>query len=77
MNTVYRTKGIRKLIRVITFRGPVQRFVTAGSRACGKMMREARPRPQKPGPSDRAILACARFDLAREIISGFWDVQAA
>ena len=77
MNSVYRTKGIRKLIRAITFRGTAPRYVTAGSRACGRMMREARPRPQKPGPSDRAILACARFDLTREIISGFWDVRAA
>ena len=77
MNTVYRTRGIRKVIRAITFRGTAPRFVTAGSGACGKMMREARPRARKSGPSDRAILACARFDLAREIISGFWDVKAA
>ena len=77
MNTVYRTKGIRKFFRTITLRGPVQKFVTAGSGACGQMMREVRTRLRRPGPSDRAILACARFDLTREIITGFWDRKAA
>ncbi len=77
MNTVQRTKGIRKFIRVTVLRGTVQKFVTAGDRACGRMMREARGRRQKPGPSDSAILAWAQFDLAREILSGFWEIKAA
>ena len=77
MNTVQRTKGIRKFIRVTVLRGTVQKFVTAGDRACGRMMRESRGRRQKPGPSDSAILAWAQFDLAREILSGFWEIKAA
>ena len=77
MNTVQRTKGIRKIIRVSVLGKPVEKHVTAGDRACGRMMREARSRRQKPGPSDSAILAWARFDLAREILGGFWEVRAA
>ena len=77
MNSVQRTKGIEKMIRVVVLRKPVPKYVTAGDTACGKMMREARPRPQNPFPSDKAILARAESDLAREIMSGFWQLRAS
>ena len=77
MNTVQRTRGIRKLIRVTLLGKPVQRFVTAGDRACGRIMREATPRPQQFFPSDGAILAWAKFDLSREIMGGFWECRIA
>ena len=77
MNTVQRTRGIRKIIRANVFGKPVQKHVTAGDRACGRIMREARSGHQKPGPSDSAILAWARFDLMREILGGFWEARTA
>ena len=77
MRTVRRTKGIRRIIREAVLGKPVRTYVTAGDRACGRLMREARPRRQAPGPSDSAILAWARFDLSREILGGFWEVRAA
>lgn len=76
MNSVQRTRGLRKIVRVFILGKPAQRFFTAGDRACGKMMREARSGRQ-PFPSEKAILAWARYDLAREIISGFWEVRTA
>ena len=69
MNPVQRTRGI---IRVAILRRPVQKHVTAGDHACAKLMRDA-----KPTPSDKDILAWAKFDLIREIMGGFWEVQAA
>ncbi len=77
MSSVQRTRGIRKVIRTAVLGRPVQKHVTAGDRACGRMMEAARPRRRTPGPSDRAILAWAEFDLAREIMGGFWEVRAA
>ena len=77
MKTVHRTKGIRKLFREIVCRETVQKYVTAGDRACARLKREARPRQRDPGPSDTAILAWAVFDLSREIMGGFWDIKAA
>ena len=77
MHTVQRTRGIRKVIRTAVLGRPVQKHVTAGDRACGRMMQAARARRRSPGPSDRAILAWAQFDLAREIMGGFWEVRAA
>ncbi len=76
MNSVKRTRGIRKVIRLIITGKPVQNYVTAGDASCQKMMLEARSRHQSC-PSDQAILAWARFDLFREIMSGFWEYQAA
>ena len=77
MNKVQRTRGFRKIVREVVWRKPVQKYITAGDRACGRMMREARPRRQKPGPSDSAILAWAMFDLSREDMGGFWNLQTA
>ncbi len=77
MNTVQRTRGIRKLARRIVCRGAARSYVTAGDQACGKLMREARALRHGPGPSDSAILARAMSDLAREIRSGFWEAKAA
>ena len=61
MNSVQRTRGIKRMIRVFVFRKPVQKYFTSGDRACGRMMREARSEKRKPAPSDSAILAWARF----------------
>ena len=77
MNSVQRTRGIRKIIRVVILRKSLQKFVTAGNWVCGNMMREALSRHHKPDPSDEAILAWAKFDLSREIMGGFWQVRAA
>ena len=74
MNTVQRTKGIRKILRVNILRKPIRRYATAGDRACGRMVSEAREH-RKPGPSDHAILAWARFDLSREILGGYWEAR--
>ena len=76
MNRVQRIKGIRRALRSGILGAPAPKYVTAGSDACGKMMREAR-RKQAPGPSDSAILAWAWFDLEREILGGFWQRTAA
>ena len=77
MNTVKRAKGIRKVIRKVVFGKPVAKYVVSGDRACGRMMREARRFRPRSGPCDSAILAWAKIDLAREIVSGFWDFRAA
>lgn len=77
MNSVRRTKGLARMIRIRIFGNPVQKFVTAGSPACAGMLREARQRKMVPGPSDRAILAWAQFDLTREVMGGYWDLSAA
>ena len=76
MNTVQRTRGIRKVIRTGFMNRPAQKFVTAGDSACAQMMREARRR-QIPCPSDSAILAWARYDLECEILGGFWQPRTA
>ena len=76
MNTVQRTRGIRKTIQARIMNRPAQKFVTAGDSACGRMMLEAR-RQRIPCPSDSAILAWARYDLEREILGGYWLPGAA
>ena len=76
MTTVQRTKGIRRAVRVSFMNMPVQKYVTAGDSACAQMMYEARQR-RMPGPSDSMILAWAKFDLNREIVSGYWQRSAA
>ena len=76
MNAVQRTKGIRRIIRTGIMNRPAQKFVTAGTNACGRMMCDARRR-RNPGPSDSAILAWAKYDLACEILSGFWQRRTA
>ncbi len=76
MNTVQRTRGIRKMIQAAVFGRKAPRYVRAGDRDCGTLMREAR-RQAASGPSDMAIMAWAEYDLAREMMSGFWEPQAA
>ena len=76
MNSVRRTKGIRKALRVIFTGKPVQKYVTAGNIACQRLMQEARFQ-RRACPSDQAILAWARYDLFREMMSGFWEYQTA
>ena len=76
MNTVQRTRGIRRVIRAGLMKRPAPRFVTAGTNACGRMMCEARRR-RHPGPSDSAILAWAKYDLECEILGGYWQLSAA
>ena len=73
---VKRTKGIVKIIRKVTGKMPSPKYVIAGDKACWRMVQEARSLRQ-PGPSDRAILAWAKYDLTREIMTGFWELQAA
>ena len=73
---VSRTRGVRKIVRKLRGRMASQNFVTAGDRACWRMVREARSR-KRPGPSDQAILAWANYDLTLEILTGYWDFQAA
>ena len=77
MKSVQRTRGIMKVIREAAFGISAPKYITAGSHACGSMMRNARSRRQAPGPSDAAILAWAKFDLSREIMGGFWEVRTA
>ena len=76
MNEVKRTKGIRRAFRAGFMNRPAQKYVIAGDTACGQMMREARRR-QIPCPSDSAILAWAKYDLACEILGGYWQHRAA
>ena len=76
MNTVQRTRGIRRVLQTGLMNRPAQKFVIAGDFACGRMMTEARRR-RISGPSDSAILARARYDLEREILSGYWQRQSA
>lgn len=77
MNKVQRTRGVRRIIRTRVLRKAVPKYVTAGADACGRMMRESRPRRRSPGPNDSEILAWAVFDLNREILGGFWQRSAA
>ena len=77
MNAVRRTRGIRKIIRKIICGEAAPKYVTAGEKNCGEMLREARTRQQNPGPSDRAIMTWAEFDLNREILDGFWEIRTA
>ena len=76
MNKVQRTKGICKIIRTRILKETIQKYVTAGDRACRPLKREPRTRRQT-GPSDSAILTWARFDLNREILGGFWEIRTA
>ena len=76
MRSVHRTKGIRKMIRIIVLRKPVQKYVTAGDRNCRSLARESRSR-RRSGPSDSAILAWAGYELAWEMRNGFWESRAA
>ena len=76
MNTVQRTRRIRRAIRTSLMNRPMQKYVTAGDSACRQIMYEARQR-QIPGPSDSAILAWARYDLECEILGGYWQRKAA
>ena len=76
MNSVQRTKGIKKIIRKVVFGKPDQTFVTAGDKACRMMMQNAHSR-RMVNPSDLAILTWAKRDLTWEIMSCFWEIQAA
>ncbi len=76
MKSVQRTRGIRRAFRVLLSGRRAPRYFTAGDRACGKMMWEARLRRRAPGPSDSQILLMARFDLSRELREGYWRARA-
>ena len=76
METIRRTKGVRRVLRAVFLGKPVRKYAAAGDRACGRIVSEARDR-RKPGPGDSAILAWAMFDLSREVMGGFWDIEAA
>ena len=77
MNAVQRTRGVRKIFRKIIFGETAPKYATAGEKNCGKMMREARTRRQKSGPSDRDIQIWAEFELMQEILDGYWNVLTA
>ena len=62
MNTVQRTRGIRKAIQTILMNRPAQKYVTAGDSACRQMMREARRR-HIPAPRGSMILSRAGYGL--------------
>lgn len=76
MNSIQRTRGIRKALKTGLLGKSIPKYVTSGDRACGRMMCEARQR-RIPGPSDQAILARAQLDLMREILGGYWQHSAA
>jgi len=76
MNAVKRTRGIRRIIRKVTFGRPVPKYVIAGDRACRTMLWKA-PSRRLSGPSDRAILEQAMSDLSWEIRIGFRNYRAA
>ena len=77
MNAVRRTRGIRKVIRTVICGEAAPKYVTAGAKNCGEMLREARSGRQHSGPSDRDIMTWAEFDLTREILGGFWEIRTA
>lgn len=77
MNTVKRANIIRRRISRIVFRKPDRKYTTAGDRACRKWTARTPRRRRVPDPEEMAILAWARFELARETVSGFWDRKAA
>jgi len=76
MNKVQRERGLRKFIRKVLLGEPVQKFVTAGDMNCRRIIPESRSR-KRCFPEDNEILASAEYDLHREILCGFWDLQAA
>ena len=74
MNTVQRKKDFRQIVRKMLLRAPERKYTTAGDRACGAMMRDARRRRRcRPDPEMDAIHAWAVFELRREIREGFWE----
>ena len=77
MKTVQRKKDFRQIVRKALLRSPERKYTTAGDRACGAMMREARRRRCQPDPEMDAIHAWAVFELRREIREGFWDPRPA
>ena len=76
MNTIQRTRGLRRVVRTRVMNRPAQKFITAGTEACGRLMCEARQR-RLPGPSDSAILAWAMYELECELLGGYWQRRAA
>ena len=76
MNSVQRERGIQRFLRKVVLGEPVQKFVTAGDMNCQQLMLESQARKRR-FPEDRDILASAEYDLNWEILSGFWDLQAA
>ena len=76
MNSVKRTRGVKRLLQRYVLSRPAQKYVVAGDRACREKIRSTGPR-RPSGPSDQAILAWAAIDLAREIAAGFWELRAA
>ena len=52
-----------------------KKYMVSGNKACQTMMQAARRQRRRPDPEEESILAWARFDLMRETIGGFWDMQ--
>jgi len=76
MNSVQRERGIQKFIRKVVLGEPVQKFFVAGDNNCQQMILEAQAR-KRWFPGDNEILTAAESDLKWEILSGFWEFQAA
>ncbi len=75
MCTVQRSAGITRIIRRIIFRLPKNKYFIAGDRACKELMQRAQTM-EKPDPEAAAIYAWARYELNKEIQSGFWNGEA-
>ena len=74
MNAVQRNKSFRQVVRKALLRSPERKYTTAGDRACGAMMRDARRRRRsRPDPEMDAIHTWAMLELRREIREGFWN----
>lgn len=77
MKSVQRTKGICRIIRKTILRKAVQKYITAGDRACGGMVRETRYRHQKPRPCDGPFLSRTMFGILQEFPGGFPKTKTA
>ncbi len=76
MNEVQRTRGVRRFVREVVCRKPVQKYVTAGDRARGRMMRESRPRRRRAAGGS-AVPAWAVFDLSGKGTGGYRSAASA
>ena len=77
MHTVHRANKVIRAIRRIVFRIPERKYFISGDRACREFMRKAPRRPVGPDPEAASIFAWARYELAKEILDGFWEKSAA
>ena len=77
MRTVHRPGTVRRKLLRVLFRIPEKKYFISGDRACREFMRNTRRRQPKPDPEAASIFAWARYELTKEILDGFWDMNAA